>query len=245
MEHLTNISSRWRNGVLEFYDTRTLETVDVQAPVKLFDDFVGAAVDTTNDWTFAAVNSGAIAANEALGGHARITTGAADDDDAELATLLIWSTTKGCVMEARVAQNDADGTGLNVGFSDATGEAADKIAITYATATATTNASNAALFFQDPDATTDLFRCMSVNADTDSTIYSVTGTPVDAAMHTYRVEILPNQTCKFWFDNVLIATIEEGIAAATSVCPYIGVINRESAANTLDIDYIRVWALTR
>ena len=49
MSELTNISSRWCNGVLEFYDTRTLETVDVQAPVKLFDDFVGAAVDTTND----------------------------------------------------------------------------------------------------------------------------------------------------------------------------------------------------
>ena len=245
MEHLTNISSRWRNGVLEYFDTRTLETIDVHAPVKLFDDFVGAAVDTTNDWTFAAVNSGAITANAALGGHARITTGAADDDDADLATLLIWSTTKGCVMEARVAQNDVDGTGLNVGFSDATGEAADKIAITYATATATTNASNAALFFQDPDATTDLFRCMSVNADTDSTIYSASGTPADAAMHTYRVEILTDQTCKFWFDGAHVATIASGIAAATSVCPYVAVINRESAANTLDIDYIRVWALTR
>lgn len=245
MSELTNISSRWCNGVLEFFDTRTLETVDVQAPVKFFDEFMGLTVDTTNVWTFAAVNLGGIAGQAGLGGYARVTTGAADDDDADLATALNWSTTKGCVMEARLAQNDADGTAINVGFSDATGEDDDKIAITYATTTATTNASNAALFFQDPDATTDLFRCMSVNADTDSTIYSVSGTPADAAMHTYRVEILPDQTCKFWFDGAHVATIASGIAAATSVCPYVAVINRESEANTLDIDYIRVWALTR
>ena len=41
MSELTNISSRWCNGVLEFFDTRTLETVDVQAPVKFFDEFMG------------------------------------------------------------------------------------------------------------------------------------------------------------------------------------------------------------
>mgnify|MGYP001087295438 CR=1 FL=1 len=245
---LSNIASRWRNGVLEYYDTRTNEVVDVAAPMKKFDDFTGAAVDTTNDWTFAAVNSGAITINAAAGGHARITTGDADDDDAELASGLIFNTTKGCVMEARLAMNDADKTAMCVGFSDATGEAADKLAITFATATATTNASNAALFFQDPDATTDAFRCMSVNANTDSTVYTASATAAaltDATMHRYRVEILTDQTVKFWFDDDHVATIGSGIAANTAVTTYVGLINREAEANTLDIDYIRAWALTR
>ena len=242
---VTNIRAQWVNGVLEYRDSRTNEVVDVLAPMKKFDDFTGAAVDTTNDWTFAAVNSGAIAANAAAGGHARITTGAADDDDAELASGLIFNTTKGCVLEARIANNDVDATAFNVGFSDATGEAADKLAITFATATATTNASNAALFFTDKDATANDIRCMSVNADTDSTIYTTSTTLVDAAFHTYRVVIDTNQTVSFYLDNAHVASISEGIAAATAVTTYVGFINREGAANTLDIDYIRAWALTR
>ena len=36
-----NSASRWKNGILEFYDTSSLEVIDVMAPTKMMLDFTG------------------------------------------------------------------------------------------------------------------------------------------------------------------------------------------------------------
>lgn len=239
------LRSKYENGYQRFFESSTGETFDVMAPVKIIDDFVGEAVDTTNDYVFAAVNSGAITTVAATGGMARITTGAADNDDADLATELVYKASKGCSVEARIAQNDADGTAFNFGFSDAKGEAADLIAVTYSGTTLTSTATDCAVFFQDPDATTDLIRAVAVDTDVDGTVRSTATAPVDAAFHTYRVDINSDGDVSFWFDGAHLSTESAAITITVALCVYIAVINREEAANTLDIDYIRAWAWSR
>jgi hypothetical protein len=200
-------------------------------------------VDTTSDYVFAGVNSGAVTTSAATGGMAQITTGGSDDDDCDFASELVYLVSNGCTLEARIAQTDIDGTAINVGFSDATGEGADVIAVMYATATATTAATDCAVFFQDPDATTNLIRAMSVAGGTDGTIHSTGITPVDTTYHVYKVVVNGDGSVEFLLDGARVALEAAGAVAITAtLCMYIAIINREGGANTLDIDYIRCWA---
>jgi hypothetical protein len=245
MSNLFTIIGDWRNGLLEYLNSSTKSVVDVIAPVSIFNDFLGPAVDTTNDLTFAAVNSGAIARTAGAGGIARITTGAADDDDADLATPLNFLASKGCSLEVRLAPNDVAGTAFNVGFSDATGEAADLIAITYSGTTLTSTASDFAGFFHDADATTDVIRTVAVKGDTDGTVTSTGVAAADATYATYRVDINPSGDVSYFLNGKHIATEDAAITTTAPLCAYVAVINREGAANTLDVDYIRAWAWSR
>lgn len=244
MSDLANFTGSWHHGALEFRELSG-EVVKVITSHVVDEDFLGPAVDTTNKWTFAAVNSGAIARTAGAGGIARITTGGADDDDADLATPLNYLPSKGCSLEVRFATNDAAGTGFNVGFSDATGEAADLIAITYSGTTLTSTASNFAGFFHDADATTDAIRAVAVKADTDGTVHDSGGVAVDATYNVYRVDINQNGDVSYWLDGNHIATDEAAITTSAPLCAYVALINREGAANTADIDYIRCWAWSR
>jgi len=239
-----NYTSVWNNGVLEFRDSSG-RVVDLVTANAVNEDFLGVAVDTTNDWTFAAVNSGAIARTAGAGGIARITTGGADDDDADLATPLNYLPSKGCSLEVRFATNDAAGTGFNVGFSDATGEAADLIAITYSGTTLTSTASDFAGFFHDADATTDAIRAVAIKGNTDGTVHDTGSVAVDATYNVYRVDINQNGDVSYWLDGNHIATDEAAITTTAPLCAYVALINREGSANTADIDYIRVWAWGR
>lgn len=242
--NITKISPRWVNGMIEFYDSVNFQTVDVMAPIKKFDHFTGPAVDSTNDWTVAGVNGGTAAINVAVGGHLRITTGGADADDVDVASEIIWEASKNCVCEARIAQNDADGTAFCFGFTDAKGEAADTLPIMYSGSTLASAASDCAMWFQDPNATTDLYRCVAVKANTDGTVTAVpaaTATPADGTFHIFRVEINSDGDCSFWMDGVHYATESTGITTTTDLCVYVGLINRETAVNTADVDFINAW----
>ncbi len=84
--------SRWVGGYLEFYDdARPLETTDVMAPVKLFDDFLGNAFNkyvanenTTSLWrtTETNLNTAIALVADAVNGAVQITIDA--DDNAEV-----------------------------------------------------------------------------------------------------------------------------------------------------------------
>jgi len=239
---VTRYMSEWRGGYLCFRNASTHETVHVIADVTMFDDFTGIAVDATNDWTVAGVNSGTVATNIATGGTARFTTGAADDDDVDLATGLIYKASKACVMEARIAITSATAElAFNVGFTDATGEGADLLPFGYATATLTSTASDAALFFYDPDATLDTIHCASVINNVDGTITNTTTAPVVDTYNVFRVEIDTAGNVDFWLDGDHVARQALGITTTDALCAYVGVINRSAVATTLDVDYIRVW----
>ncbi len=219
--------------------TGLVNTVD--AATTKFDDFTGIALDSTNDWTVAGVNGGTAALIATDGGAMQITTGAADNDDVDVASSIIWRADKNCVMEVRWRQNDVDGTAINLGFSDATGEAADLIAFTFDTVTLTSTASNAVLLFQDPDATTNAIRCAGVKANQDTAVVASEATLGDAVIHTGRVECEADGTTSFYVDNILLQRVADAVTATTPLCIYLAVINREGFVNTLDILQVRAW----
>lgn len=240
--------AEYRSGILNYFDN-TLglqgERVQVLAPNYYYDDFTGPEVDTTNSWVESIVNgSTTTTVAGATNGTARLTSGGADDDDHELSSSLHLLVSKGVGMEARVATGNVAHTGINIGLTDAVTEAADLLAFTYATTVLTTTATNAALFFSDSDATSNVLRFASVNADVDSAV-TAGSLLVDGAFHTYRVEIDALGNVNAYYDGTLFATVLLGIATTAVLCAYIGIINRDIAANTLDIDYIRYWSLTR
>jgi hypothetical protein len=241
---LSTIEGVWQNGVLEFRDAAG-RVVDVQAPVVVNEDFLGVTVDITNDHVFAAVNSGAIARAAGAAGIARLTTGGADDDDAELATPLNFLASKGCSVEVSAATNDIAGSGFCIGFSDATGEAADTLAVTYSGTTLTSSATDCAVFFHDPDATTDVIRTVAVKNDVDGTVTSTGVAAVNGTFNRYRVDVKSNGDVSFYLNGNHVATHAAAITTTAPLCVYIGVINREGAANTFDVDYIRAWAHSR
>lgn len=241
---MADTQAKWADGFQFFFDGVSKDTIQPMCPVVEYWEFMGA--DDLTDLTQAGVNSGALTAQAGLGGWGRITTGGADDDDVDVATALNFKASEGCGIEVRLANNDIDKVAFNIGFSDATGEAADLIAVMYATATYTTTATDAAVFVWDPDATTDYLHAICVKANTDQTAIDTTTAIVDAAFHTYRLEINPDGDCSFFYDGAHIGTTATGITTTTALCAYIGVINHgEAAANTVDIDYIRVWQNSR
>lgn len=235
---------RWSNGFLEYYDSGSDDHIPAGASIYVYDDFTGPAIDTTNDWNFDSVNSGAVAYSSALGGVARVTTGAADNDDCEIATGLVFQAQYGCVMEARIADNDADKTCFCVGFTDAISEGADTLAITFDSNALVTTASDAAMLVHDHDyaGTSAYVQLVTVKADTDGTPVASTTTVADGVYHVYRVEIDTAGNVKGYIDGELVGTVSEAITTTDQLCAYVGFINHgEAAANTLDIDYIRAW----
>jgi len=245
--------SEWRNGILVFYDTTNYETVEAFAPVKVFDEFVysssSASVGIEAVTTVWIVNTNSVAASagglsivSATGGIARLTCGASDNDDQELASDFLWSASKACAMEARIRAGTSV-IAFCVGFSDSQNEPADTLAVTYSGTTLTSTASDCAVFFFDSDATTDNIYAVAVKGDTDGTVVN-SGVSLQASTwHVYRVEINENGDVDFWLDGVHVGSESTGITTNVPLCVYLGVIKRDSAAGsvTLDVDYIRAW----
>uniref|UniRef100_A0A6H1ZUP2 Uncharacterized protein n=1 Tax=viral metagenome TaxID=1070528 RepID=A0A6H1ZUP2_9ZZZZ len=216
------------------------------------DHFTGKAIDSTNDYTVAGVNSGA--ATITVPHMMTLTTGAADDDDIDVAMGIEYYPAYNPVLEARFRIDDVDKTAINIGFSDATGEAADTIAMMYSGSTLTSTASNFAGFLHDAAATTKNLYAVSVNANTDGSVINSGSTPTDAKVYTVRVELRDNGTTvdALFYVNTsgkeinpgedLIGIEPAAVARTTYLCPYFALINHgEAAANTLDIDYRKVW----
>jgi hypothetical protein len=227
---------------LRFYDASTHETVDMVSHTYLYDDFIGVAADVTNDWNSSIVNSSTfLVVAGATGGVGRITTGVVDDNDHDVATPLVFKAANACCMEARIATADVAHTAMYIGFSDAITTAGNLIPMTYATTTLTTTAANGAGFFTDSDATTNRLMACTVKANVDGTLIEAGVIPVDTVYHIYRVEIDADGNVYFYYDGALVGTQLLGITTSTALCAIVSLINREGSANTLDIDYIRVW----
>lgn len=240
----SDTKAEWRNGVLCYFDSETLETLDALAPTKIFDDCVyslGLTDAAEAYFDLDAVNSGTvlpIASQD--GGIVRLTCGGADNDDAEWCSELIWKPSLYCSMEARIRSSTST-MGFNVGFNDTQTEDADKLAVTFSGTTITTNTTDGALFFKDSDSTSDLIRSIAVKNDSDGTTTSTGTTFAADTWYTFRVDINGDGDVSFWFNGDHIYTEEEGITTTTALCTYVGVINRQASAATLDVDYVRVW----
>ncbi len=234
---IDRIQARSENGYLKFFDIATGRTIDVKTGGPCVIDHMYQASQA--QWNTAIVNG---SSQSYAGGILTITTGGADNDDHEMTSDLMFDPSKGLTAEARIALTDEDGSAFNFGFSDALTEAADLIAVTFSGTTLTSNATDAALFFHDPDATTNRVRAVSVNGDTDGTVITASSAAlVDAAFHTYRIEVDPAGNTKSYYDDALSGTQALGVDTTATLCGYFAIINREGSANTVQLDYMHAW----
>ena len=220
----------------------------------LYYEFDGKAIDATNDWTFTDGSAGSdgtatIVAPDLL----RITSGAADDDEEHFAGGLNFYGKYNPVIEARIRNNDVSGLAHFFGFSDAQSES-NSMPFTLATTTLTSTATDAAGFLLDADATTKTIRGVSVKGDSDGTVINSGHTEADASWATYRLELRDNGSTTdalFYLNtsgeeidpvNDLIGLEADAVTRTTALCPIVACMNREAAANTLDVDYIKIWS---
>lgn len=241
-----DIQAEQKNGWIRYYDSNTFETVDVQAPVTLYEEFsrpVGAVSSATDHIQFSAVNSGTFKiVADATSGIATVTLGSADDDDAEVVTPLNWWAGKSCAFEARIRVSTT-AIAFNAGFADTTNEDADTLPLMYSGTTLTSKATDAAVIMADSDATTDVLYCASVNGDSDGT---TTTTGVALAANTWylvRVEIDEAGNVDFYLNGSHIYQEKLGIGLHVPLSGYIGFIRRDAGATAAKgtIDTIRVW----
>lgn len=220
--------------------------------VVYYNDFVGKAIDTTNDFTLATVNSGT--ATVTVPHCLTVTTNAKDDDNTELAMGLEWYGQYNATLEARFRIDDVTNSEMNICFTDAQTEGADDLAIEYDTGTVTYTAADVAgFFFSCTGSVANLYAGSALNTAAGATI-NTNSLPTDAKWYTVRVELRDNGTTTdaLFFCNTSgkeINPIEDFLAiefnAITrddALCPYIGLMNLvDAVACTLDVDYLKVW----
>lgn len=253
-----DIVSETYNGMLRMYDDSTGETIDVIAPIKLFDEFAWQSGSSyiiqssstyvsgdrfiPSEWGFTAVNSGVASVASATGGVLKISLGAADDDDAEFVSELIWSPSKQCSAEARVAFSTSI-IGFNFGFNDTKDESADTLAVTYSTTVLTCNTTDGAVLYADSDGTIDVIRCIAAKSGVSSgTAASITS--IDTDYHIYRVDLDDTGAAAFWLDGKLLKKTDAGaVNTHVPLCVYLGLIRRSDAVGAVyaNVDYIRAW----
>jgi len=240
------VTSAWENGILVTRDL-SQRVVDVLAPRKvILNPCQQASAATTvkfgADWLVTAVNSGAVTGGNVV----TLTTGAADDDNTELATAVGWDPSKGLTLECQFAIGDVDETAINIGFNDAATEGADALPAMFATTTWTTAATDCAHIVWDADGTTDLLRAMVVNTNVDATALASAVAPLDGVYHTCKIEVAPPLgTASFWVDGVGLGAASLVLIPTVKFCAYLGVINHdEAAANTLLVKDCAIWQWT-
>ena len=231
-----SLKSTYREGHLRTYERATGQTVDVvTGGPQIINDFSSE----TEGFKDSSVN-GSVSA--IVNGELVITTGAADDDDHDFTSQLIFDPSKGLTAEVSLSIANSTGCAFNFGFSDAITEAADKIAVTYSGTTLTSNADDFAGFFHDPDATTDRIRAVAINGSTDGSIaYTSTGTIASSSEHSFRVVVGSTGNCIYFHNNTQVGTSAAGIDPSATVCAYFGLINRKGASNTANLNYFNAW----
>ena len=220
--------------------------------VVYYDDFVGKAIDTTNHYTLATVNSGT--ATVTVPHCLTLTTNAKDDDNTELAMGLEWYGQYNACLEARFRIDDVTNSEINICLTDAQTEGSDDLAIEYETAAATYTAADVAgFFFSATGSVKNIYAGSAKNTAAGATINSLS-TATDAKWYTARVELRDNGTTTdaLFFCNTdgkeinpvedLIGIEFDAITRTDPLCPYIGLMNLvDGVACTLDVDYLKVW----
>lgn len=149
------------------------------------------------------------------------------------------------VFESRVSLPTATEIRVNVGLSDDATEGLG-LAASLATATFTTNATDAHLWLFDTAATTDVFQGISVSGGTDSSgsIAGATGQPTAATAYRLRIEVDASANSYWYIDDVYkgVQVADNASASTILLTPYLGLEIASSATGGLsfDVDYVLV-----
>ncbi len=217
-----------------------------------YDDFTDKAIDNTNNYTVAGVAEG----NATIGvPHVcDIATATNDDDDTEMAMGVEFYGQYNTIMEVRFRILDVDKVGVNIAFAESQSYSADAIGMMYSGTTLASEATEFAGLMYDVDATTDNIYFVSSKAGSDGSVLDTSIAPTDATYQTIRIELVDNGTTTDvrFYANSTGAAIDpyndyvgielDAVTRDTAMCPYFAIINHgESAANSLYIDYIKLW----
>jgi len=210
--------------------------------VKIFNDFLGAAVDETNDIVVGTENSGTQAVNIANGGWYRLVSGATSGNRVLYSTALNLSAASGeLIGEVRLTNVTAITLrAIYAGFIDVIASTVE-MPIEMAAEVLTSTASDACGFMYDTDSTNDTWYCVGVKADADATPVDSGIAPAAAGTsQTLRVVVNADGKAEYFIDGKYVGSVTNAITASTAVCFGVCLEARESAAKTLDSDYIYV-----
>ncbi len=179
-------------------------------------------------------------------GHAQLVTGAAasyvmSTDGSQIVGSNPWSADMGTlVMEVRLKAAAITALQMCVGFTDI---ASLEMPVTISGTTITTVADNVVCAVFDNNQTTDQWYFVGSASTTDATGNAITGVPpVAATFEVIRIEIDGLNDARLYLDGVLEGTLTaNAVTAATSIFPTVAITGGD-ATQTIDIDYIRVWA---
>lgn len=221
-----------------------------RAAFELFDDFLYRVIDeTTTSWILNKGSDGA-AADPAVDIQERgaivLTTGTGDgttaaDGSQIICAIPVQADSGGLVVEARLHINTAiTNVAVNFGLTDVTtleepfSNAADVI---------TSNATDAACFVYDSDATTKTWWMCAVDSDADDSGDATSGTaPVADTYQTLRIEVSANgNSIKFYIDGTLVGTLSDaGITPSVNLYATVIACGDGTASKTVDVDYLYV-----
>lgn len=212
--------------------------------VMLFDDFLG---DVLADQYSG--NSGADGADPAIvaaaNGECHLVSGSGATSAAANASSLThglnWKAANGKMfMEARVSLSALTGGHLFIGFTDVLASGTCEIPFTMATATLTSNATDAVGFFYDDAATSTNFQVAGVKADTDQS-GDLTNNAADTSYHIFRVEVDEDGHAKFYIDGVLVYGLANAVTASVALTPCVVCsVAASGDAKTGKVDYLFV-----
>lgn len=207
--------------------------------VALFDNFVGAAVDSR--WATDLSTGATIAVNAQTGGAIRFTLDTDDNDHATLALGLHWLVSKGWTFFETSFKSVTAITlrAIEIGLSDATSETNGLAFSDHSVAGITAVADNAALFGYDTDATMTKWAVNSVNAAGTPQADLLTAAPTTSYV---RLGIAVNDggDAFYFVDGALVATHTAAVATTAVLTPWISLKSLSAAAKSIDIDYVGI-----
>jgi hypothetical protein len=222
---------------------------------EVFDDFLGAAIDTTNNWiVFAGSDADATAAATVAGvpeGQILMGsggTGAADDGTVlslillSQGSLVSLGTT---VFETRVSFDQLTGTSWNFGLSDVLAEATERSMFTVnsgvvADGGLTVTDAVAFAFSTDATATTKWQTCNEIAGTINAVENALATGPTADTYATLRIEVDSAGNAKFFIDGEWVYTKLLAVATTALLIPFIGGNSADDAdvATDVSIDYI-------
>jgi hypothetical protein len=220
--------------------------------VVVFDDFLDAAIDTTNNWiVFAGTDADATAAATVAGvpeGQILMGsggTGAADDGSVLSLILLSQGSLVSLgmtVFETRVSFDQLTGTSWCFGLSDTLAEATERNLYKVNSGTIADGGltlTNAVCFAFDTDATAPTkWQFCSENAGTIAAAAAEDAHTTGPVADTYavlRIEVDATGDARFYIDGTLVKTETTAVATTSLLIPFIGGNSADDAAVATDV----------
>jgi hypothetical protein len=224
---------------------------------EVFDDFLDASIDTTNDWiVFAGTDADATAAATVAGTpEGQILMGSGDANgvqDGSVLSLILLS--QGSLVslgtttfECRVSFSQLAGVAANFGLSDTLATDAERLLHTVDSGTVADGGltvTNTAEFAFSSDATaTDKWQYASENAGTIGNSAAEEASASGPTANTFdilRIEIDADGTARYYLNGALETTRATAVATTSLLIPYIGIDSGTDAQTVTDltIDYI-------